>query len=113
MLPRIVRQAHFPGKGPRRALSFLKSHKPFCFLRYLYKQNAKKEECGVEDDFAQLYQRLLAWIEPDPARLRRGWEAVASGLSGADPPEPISTQLHFSQNYGIPGSEAEPPKLIS
>ena len=65
----------------------------------------------MEDDFAQLYQRLLAWIEPDPARLRRGWEVVASGLSGADPPKPISSQLHFSQKYDIPGSETESPSM--
>lgn len=65
----------------------------------------------MEDDFAKVYQRLLAWIEPDPAWLRRGWEAVASGLSGADPPEPLSPPLHFSQKYGIPGSEAEPPSM--
>lgn len=65
----------------------------------------------MEDDFARLYQCLLALIEPDPVRLRRRWSAVASGLSGTDSPDPVLSPLHSSQKYDILGSETEPPGM--
>ena len=64
----------------------------------------------VEDEFAQLYQGLIARVEPDPSRLRRGWAAVVSGIAGADPPA-ADPPLHFSEKYDRLGLKAEAPGL--
>ena len=51
----------------------------------------------VEDEFAELYQKLIAWLEPDPARLRRGLQFLESLAACADPASSELQPLLFSQ----------------
>lgn len=62
----------------------------------------------MEDDFAVLYQKLIGRLEPDPARLRRGWQQIAKHISGADPPGSGSKPLHSSPKYDIQGIKDTP-----
>lgn len=75
----------------------------------------------MENDFAKLYRGLIERLEPEPARLRRGWQAIVAGMSGTsgtDPPQaeelalhfPIK-YLHFPIKYDNLGLEAGPPSI--
>ena len=55
----------------------------------------------MEDRFAAVYQGLIDRVEPDPARLRRGLQALARLTAGADSP-PV---LQSAEKYAIPGTE--------
>ena len=63
----------------------------------------------MDDEFAKRYQKLIAWLDPDPARLRRGWQAVAAGISGTDPPRTDDPQLHFPSKCDNLGPEPGHP----
>ena len=59
----------------------------------------------MEDEFAELYQKLIAWLEPDPARLRRGLQFLESLAACADPASSELPPLLFSQKCDIQGAE--------
>lgn len=64
----------------------------------------------MEDTFAEVYRRMIARVEPDPARLRRGLQALAQ-LTAEGPPPSGNPTLQSAQKCGIPGSgEPHPSK---
>ena len=63
----------------------------------------------MEDDFGPLYRGLIAWIDPDPARLRQGLLALRQTLSCHDPPKKAASPLQSSPKYDIPGTEIFSP----
>ena len=68
----------------------------------------------MENDFAKLYRGLIERLEPEPARLRRGWQAIVAGMSGTsgtDPPQAEELALHFPIKYDNLGLEAGPPSI--
>ena len=65
----------------------------------------------MEDDFAKLYRGLIARLEPEPARLRRGWQAISAATSGTGPPQTEDPPLHFPGKYDNLGSKPNPPSI--
>lgn len=59
----------------------------------------------MEDDFGFLYRGLIAWIDPDPARLRQGLRTLRQAISCHDPPEKAASPLQSYPKYDIPGTE--------
>ncbi len=60
----------------------------------------------MEDEFAEIYQRQISWIEPDLARFRHGLQTIRCITAGADPPEFEAEPLQSVKKYGIQGTKA-------
>ena len=87
---------------------------PFLQFQYPYRQRGKWEVNEVENDFAKLYRGLIERLEPEPARLRRGWQAIVAGMSGTsstDPPQAEDPSLHFPNKYDNLGPEPGHPSI--
>ena len=59
----------------------------------------------MEEEFGALYQKLIAYIEPDSERFRQGAHVILRLLRGMASPASAPAPLHFSQKCGIQGTE--------
>ena len=61
----------------------------------------------MQDEFSEILQRLVSWVEPDPARFRQGLLALHQITAGADPPAAEQIPLQSTKKCDIPEVETD------